>query len=385
MALAFPGGANYVSLPVVNAGGGGTMAISCWAYFNNLDKGYRVIAKWGNIAADREYILQNNGQKLLFAFQQGAAPFDIILVNTDEEPLSPTRWFHLLVQHNKELGTNGTAQVWVDGVMVYGTESGDEGITNKANALLFCYDAAASNPFQGRLAEIGMWDRWITPEEIGSLADSVQDGPVDIDQTDLLGYWPCNESSGTIVADGYGTLDGTWSGAGLSWVTHPPKPRTPRTPRPPLDMEEALDALGSHLIGSISYLGSSGTVWLSDDETYAMAGFSKYPTAYGVQLMNPRIESLAMMGRTRRQHFEVDLKIMRKRGGPMKTRLLGTGGSDKGIYDFAQDIESVLLHNRLGTVLDPYPGVSIHAFTFDDSQAEVALARSTFRGWLTST
>jgi len=150
-----------------------------------------------------------------------------------------------------------------------------------------------------------------------------------------------------------------------------------------IDLEQVTDALGSHLSGSISYLGSNGSVWLSDEELSVQAGFSKYAGGYGVQMMNPRVTPEPMMGGLRRQLFEVDLKIMRKRGGGRISRLKGTGGLDKGIYEFVADIETVLIHNRLGTLLKPFPGVSVDSFHFDDSQAEIAIARTTFMGWLT--
>ena len=377
MALQFPGNSsNYINLADIDAGVSGSFAISCWAYWDDFGEGYRVVAKWGATAAYREYILQNIGQDLLFAFNRGAG----IVVNaqTDSEPLTSGTWLHALAQHNKQ---TGTAQIWVNGTLVKTVNTGAYAIANTANNLLFGNDAGNTSPFSGRLAEVGIWDRWLSAAEVGILATAYTGGPSQY-PTNLLGYWPCDETSGTIVADGYGSRDGTWVGAALSWVDHPAPP--PPIPKGPLEMEEALEALGSHLIGSISYLGSNGTVWVSDDETYAMAGFSKYPAAYGVQLMNPTLQSLPMMGRTRRQLFEVELRAMRKRGGPLKTRLMGTGGSDKGIYEFAQDIETALLHNRLGTILDPYPGVSIEQFKFDNTQAEVAVARSRFRGWLTS-
>jgi len=150
-----------------------------------------------------------------------------------------------------------------------------------------------------------------------------------------------------------------------------------------IDLEQVTTALGSHLEGSISYLGSQGTVWLSDDETTFNAGFSKQTSGYGIQMMSPRMTPEPMMGSLRRQLFEVELRIMRKKGGSQMTRLRGVGTS-KGIYEFAADVETVLLHNRLGTLLDPYPGVSVDDFDFDESQAEVAFARTIFRGRLTS-
>lgn len=150
-----------------------------------------------------------------------------------------------------------------------------------------------------------------------------------------------------------------------------------------IDLEQLTDALGSHLMGSISYLRNSGSVWLADEDVTVNAGFSKHLGGYGVQMMNPRVTPEPMMGGLRRQVFEVDLKIMRKRGGGRITRLKGTGGLDKGIYEFVADIESTLLHNTLGTLLRPFPGVSVDNFFFDDSEAEVAIARTTFTGWQT--
>ena len=151
-----------------------------------------------------------------------------------------------------------------------------------------------------------------------------------------------------------------------------------------IDFELVIESLGSHLIGSISYLGSQGTVWYSDDEQTLNAGYSRLPAGYGIQMMDPRESIAPLIGRLRRQVFEIDLKLMRKRSGPLPTRLMGTGGGDKGIYEFAKDVEDTLLHNHLGTVLEPYPGASIDEFRYEDSQAETAIARTTFRGWLTS-
>jgi len=149
-----------------------------------------------------------------------------------------------------------------------------------------------------------------------------------------------------------------------------------------INLEQVTDALGSHLLGSISHLGSQGTVWLSDDETTLNAGFSKQTSGYGIMMLNPGVEPEPIMGRLRRQLFEVELRLLRKKGGSLMTRLRGSG-TDKGIYEFAADVETVLLHNRLGTLLDPFPGVSVDGFEFDDSQADVVVARTIFRGRLT--
>ncbi|NLF22847.1 MAG: LamG domain-containing protein, partial [Lentisphaerae bacterium] len=66
----------------------------------------------------------------------------------------------------------------------------------------------------GNISDVRVWNQARTTAQIRHFMDRRLNGA----ETGLLGYWPMNEGSGTVVADGAGANNGTFSGL-VTWVT----------------------------------------------------------------------------------------------------------------------------------------------------------------------
>jgi hypothetical protein len=72
------------------------------------------------------------------------------------------------------------------------------------------------------------------------------------------------------------------------------------------------------------------------------------------------IEKQPKIGRYYRNYYYVAIELWIKSGSGLTDRLLtGSIGTNKGIYEFFQDVSDTLEHNTFEGELDPLPGTSI--------------------------
>ena len=98
------------------------------------------------------------------------------------EAMPPQNWYHLLLSYD-----NLNVRTYLDGVPSVSTTFAGP-IETAATQLVALYTTFASGKGQGRMCELDIWDRVLTPAEVASRA--AQTDPRFIHATDLQLAWP---------------------------------------------------------------------------------------------------------------------------------------------------------------------------------------------------
>ena len=199
-AYSFDGISNYISTADIDLYD--TTTISAWVYpigtigalidkdmdaninsgysllYNNSTYGLYAHVGWSGIANNNIYPSSNN--------------------------ISLNQWHHCVLTLN-----NGTAKFYVDGILVY-TQTGLNSTTQNNDILLFGKSVWGGNLFSGKLDDIGIWNRALTPCEINALYQSGASSMT----VNLSSSTICAGGSTTITANGATSY--TWMPGSLS-------------------------------------------------------------------------------------------------------------------------------------------------------------------------
>jgi hypothetical protein len=143
---------------------------------------------------------------------------------TSRGTLTTGTWQHVAVTFKHE--ANG-AKLYINGEEENTATPSRVGTVTKLPVRLGSQADALGNLFKGEMAEVRIWNRVRTPEEIQASMNQQLTG----DEEGLIGYWPLNEGTGTTVEDNTsngsaGTIHGgTWGTSDLS-LTPAPEPES---------------------------------------------------------------------------------------------------------------------------------------------------------------
>ena len=137
-------------------------------------------------------------------------------------------WQHVLVTYD-----NASApKIYLNGVEVsYSSRSFAGAVTaDPANFIIGTNDTDGTYTFDGKIAEVAVWDVALTPTEIAQLANAqIKDMPLQIQPSNLKGYWPMDDGPEGTSADGDTVRDASGNGnngigndgannTGLTWT-----------------------------------------------------------------------------------------------------------------------------------------------------------------------
>lgn len=178
----------------------GAWSFSAWINLDEGDSDHFIIGKdlwWGN-----GYFVHVQGSQLKSAFYSNESGY----VDRTAGTIANGVYEHILVTHDgttRKHFVNGTeVGSWVE-PSTFDFSGADVGIG-------YC----ASNfdcTFNGRLDELMVWHRSITPEEVADLMQC----PAEVDSTGLIAFWDFE------AADGGPSADKSGNGNSLTWVNSP--------------------------------------------------------------------------------------------------------------------------------------------------------------------
>ncbi len=199
-------------------------SISMWFSGSENSSFTYLIGKGSGEAPSRGWVVGTNQNtlqlELVYSYNAGSDEWLGVRGSTN---IRDQQWHHLAVTHS---GTNGTTpasiKLYVDGqeetsrTIVWNNLTNTD-ITNSDDVFLGCLDKSWGNfDLTGNLDEVQVWDVVLTQSQIQNLMNreiSSSSLPAGLSwNSDLLGYWKMNESSGNTVSDShdYGTdYDGT--------------------------------------------------------------------------------------------------------------------------------------------------------------------------------
>lgn len=160
----------------------GPFTIHAWIKPDSVTSVRRIVAKWGSSTAERQYMLQLNVAKV-DGRSGGTTNNDNI---TGPTSVSANVWSAVAYRRSTS-GVGGEHGIWLNGADE-GHEATATGNNNSAAPVRIATDNIDSNHFDGKIAEVAIWDAYLTPAEIGALARGI--AAVQIRRQNLVGYWP---------------------------------------------------------------------------------------------------------------------------------------------------------------------------------------------------
>ena len=131
--------------------------------------------------------------------------------NTPNGSLPWDRWSHVAITNDGK-----TAKTYINGNLEVQGDIQGALVVDKTNLQIGRnLDGGNGNYFKGQIADIRIWDRVRSPEEIQNAMERQLAG----NETGLVAYWPLNEGEGNTITDrtangNHGTIDGaTWQQA----------------------------------------------------------------------------------------------------------------------------------------------------------------------------
>lgn len=202
MSRDFPGsGSNYLDAGDTAAIDitGTALSIHAWIRADSFPGTPRIAGKWGGTAGVRQYLLDIQTGDQIRAFVADAGGNDAANGTT---VLSTGVWYAVGLRKN---GTGaGALEALLNGV-VDGTTTSNRSIQNTATSLVIGNDASNGGPFDGLIAEVGIWNIALSTSEFLALARGIS--PQLIRPASLKGYWPLY---------GTGSPERDYSGNGVS-------------------------------------------------------------------------------------------------------------------------------------------------------------------------
>ena len=176
-----------------------TITISSWVYLNQVDESCYIIGR--EDGAVRNYIL--------FAHSDGKFYFQINISSSTKSVGSTTtyvanRWYHVSGTYD-----GSQQKLYVDGVLE--DDDAETGSIDNGDASLWIGAAADGDKyFNGKIANVGLWSRDLSLEEINSLMRKNYSQLKSVEKTSLVGWWALDsEATSNNVCNFYSTSDST--------------------------------------------------------------------------------------------------------------------------------------------------------------------------------
>jgi hypothetical protein len=187
MARDFPGSnSNYLS--ITNPAGtlditGTALTIAAWVRVDAFASASRAIAsKYGSGTGDNQYILYVNSSGKLVCEVGDSGGVDRA---TGATTVTTSAWLHTVGRKN---GVGASAlQVFLNGV-TDATASSNRSIQDTTDNFVIGNGQANAFPFDGRIAEVALWNVALTAAEIAALAKGVS--PLLVRPKNLAAYYP---------------------------------------------------------------------------------------------------------------------------------------------------------------------------------------------------
>ena len=195
--------ANYLDAGDLVQFPGPRLTVSAWVWFNSIADENKLVAKWGTVSSNQEWILQGTvsaGYKALFATTNGGGSYAIVTGTTN---LTTGRWYHIV-------GTSGgsNTRLYVDG-RLDAVPIGAFTYPDSTMAVRIGRDLTG-DPHNGLLAHIAIWSAELTAVEILMLAKGAL--PSTVRPQKLGAWWPMEMGSNELDRSRFGstaTLNGS--------------------------------------------------------------------------------------------------------------------------------------------------------------------------------
>ncbi|MCK5562217.1 MAG: LamG domain-containing protein, partial [Thermoplasmata archaeon] len=115
-----------------------------------------------------------------------------------KQALTPDTWYHIAAKFDK---TASTMSMYLDGVMTDSTSL--SGIRSGTSKLFIGYDGWPGNFFNGKIDDVAIFDRALSPTEIQRHMTNGVGGGSSL-PTSLAGYWNLDEGTGDLAHDSSG-------------------------------------------------------------------------------------------------------------------------------------------------------------------------------------
>ncbi|MBD2546919.1 MULTISPECIES: LamG domain-containing protein [Planktothricoides] len=207
--MLFDGDKDYVTLPAISVNFAGGLTIEAWVWYDAFRCWSRVI-DLGNGAQSDNIVLANAGTtaKLDLSVYKGSSGQDF---TSPSAVLELGKWMHLA----GTLDSAGNAVLYKNGLPVASGKLLVPNNINRTKNYIGKSNWTADQDFQGKMAEVRVWNRVRTQAEIQADMSKRITGK----EPGLVGCWPLNEvrveGSALKVADLTGNFTGTLTGAVL--------------------------------------------------------------------------------------------------------------------------------------------------------------------------
>jgi hypothetical protein len=194
----FNGSSDRVEIGSVLVGAGSTdYTVMSWVYRTRNNVGYEeILSQWTSA---------NGSNSFFFGFNNSNARFSDSWNNITVSGAGTTNsWFHLC-------GVNvggSNAYIYLNGNLA-ATKGSANTYTGTASAVIGRQGALTSEYIQGNLANVAVWSRVLTAEEIRSVMMKSYDDLSASETKGLVSWYALDDISGTTVPDSHGNFNGT--------------------------------------------------------------------------------------------------------------------------------------------------------------------------------
>jgi len=169
------------------------LSVSCWVNFTTASGDQTFIADW-------DY--PNNGRSFQFRWNDDStdklefhACGDGSTIKTNTVNWTPTvgRWYHLSATYDA-----GTSKIYIDGVSQTVTSDANQptSLHSSSDPILIGATGDATtrgNYMNGKIANVGIWSRVLSPEEIQSIMNKSYSQLKGVEKTSLVAWWALDD------------------------------------------------------------------------------------------------------------------------------------------------------------------------------------------------
>jgi len=199
--LAFPSegstsfdGNDYIIVPdndSLNIGTG-NVTVSAWVKPTNLDANYNILDKRGSGNLGIEFMIHST-DRIFFRISDGTDTY----YNYSGSLLTLGQWHHVCAVWNP---STTYAKFYLDGVDVgrqTGTTNANVGNSDNTSELRLgrSSNGYTNNYFDGKMANVAMWTRELSPEEVQSVMNKSYSQLGSVEKTSLVSWWALDNTS----------------------------------------------------------------------------------------------------------------------------------------------------------------------------------------------
>jgi ribosomal protein L39E len=206
--LAFDGKDDFVELPALSLPSGNEITVSFWAYVDDLFYGDATVISGVDSANRLGLTITAPINSREISFLDGGDGISQPILFTEYRG----KWSHWALTKN---ATAGEMKIYRNGELFHSATGKTVPLAPMAKVVLGKRPDHNMSYYQGKLKDVSIWSRARSQEEIK--AD--MNRPLVGNEAGLVGYWPLNEGTGTVVNDrtsnaNHGTIQGaTWQQA----------------------------------------------------------------------------------------------------------------------------------------------------------------------------